>query len=82
MRAKYTGKTVRISGEVKSNADMLGTWELALVASDETGKAYLHPSKDGADAVKALKPGEQVTLQCVSEGWEIGPQLKDCVVVK
>ena len=32
--------------------------------------------------VKALKPGDNVTLQCVSEGWEIGPQLKDCVVVK
>jgi len=81
VRAKYTGKTVRISGEVKDNADMMGTWELSLKANEETGKAFLHPSKAGAEKVKALKPGEKVTLQCVSEGWEIGPQFKDCVVV-
>ncbi len=82
VRAKYTGKVVRISGEVKSNADMMGTWELALVANDQTGQAFLHPSAAGAGGVKALKPGDKVTLQCVSEGWEIGPQLKDCAVVK
>ena len=82
VRAKYTGKTVRISGDVKANADLMGTWELALVANDQTGQAFLHPSAAGAADVKALKPGDKVTLQCVSEGWEIGPQLKDCVVVK
>jgi hypothetical protein len=82
VRAKYTGKTVRISGVVKANADMMGTWELSLVANDKTGLAFVHPSTAGAADVKALKAGDNVTLQCVSEGWEIGPQLKDCVVVK
>jgi hypothetical protein len=82
VRAKYTGKVVRISGEVKTNADMLGTWELALVANDQTGLAYLHPSAAGLADVRALKPGDKVTLQCVSDGWEIGPQLKECALVR
>jgi hypothetical protein len=82
VRAKYTGKVVRITGDVKANADMMGTWELTLVANDQTGQAFLHPSAAGAADVKALKPGDKVTLQCVSEGWEIGPQFKGCVVIK
>ena len=82
VRAKYTGKTVRVSGVVKANADMMGTWELALAADDKTGQAFLHPTAAALADVKALKPNDSVTLQCVSEGWEIGPQFKDCVVVK
>lgn len=82
VRAKYTGKTVRISGEVLKNDDMLGTWELALKADAKTGKAFLHPGTAGADELKALKPGAKASFQCVSEGWEIGPQFKDCQVVK
>ena len=82
VRAKYTGKTVRISGVVKSNADMLGTWELALAADDQNGQAFLHPTAAALADIKALKAGDNVTMQCVSEGWEIGPQLKDCAIVK
>ncbi|MBA3547110.1 MAG: hypothetical protein H0T76_11550 [Nannocystis sp.] len=82
VRAKYTGKTVRISGEIVKNDDMLGTWELALKADARTGKAFLHPSAANLAAFKALKAGDKATFQCVSEGWEIGPQFKDCSVVK
>jgi hypothetical protein len=82
VRAKYTGKNVKISGEVVDNADMMGTWELSLRANKETGKAFLHPAAAAAADFKALKAGDKATFQCVSEGWEIGPQLKDCTVVK
>lgn len=81
-RARFAGKTVRVSGEVRTNGEAMGAWEVTLVAGEPRAKVHAHPAAAGAADIKALAPGARVTLQCVADGWEVGPQLKYCVVVK
>lgn len=79
-KEKYTGKTCKVTGEVKSNAKMGGSHEVELVANDTTGTVFLTVKPEASDAVLKIGKGQPITVQCVSTGWMIGPTFKDCVL--
>lgn len=79
VKEKYTGKIVRIIGEVKRNGKMLGEHEVELTANDATGAAFLKIKPEASEEVLKYQKGQSVTLQCVSTGWLIGPSFKDCM---
>jgi hypothetical protein len=78
IKEKYTGKIVRISGEVKTNS---APAEITLKANDKLGQAFCGLAAASKEKAKALKTGDKVTLQCTSTGWLIGPAFKECVLV-
>lgn len=81
VKTKYTGKVVRITGEVKGNSKAMGEHEVTLVANDAMGAAYCTIKPEASEVVIKVQKGETITLQCISTGWLIGPAFKDCVLV-
>lgn len=82
VKQKYTGKIVRITGVIKSNSSSLGGHEVELVANDATGAAFCGISSKASPAVSKVEVGKEITLQCTSTGWMVGPSFKDCVLVQ
>lgn len=82
---KYKGKTLVVTGVLDSIQSGMGdTPFLLLKAGDEFefNMPQAHFDASETDSLVALKKGESIKIQCVSDGEMIGsPMLKECKVV-
>lgn len=82
---KYKGKTLLVTGVLDSIQSGMGdTPYLLLKAGDEFefSMPQAHFDKSETDSLVALKKGESIQIQCVSDGEMMGsPMLKGCKVV-
>lgn len=82
---KYKGKTLLVTGVLDSIQSGMGdTPYLLLKAGDEFefSMPQAHFDASETDSLVALKKGESIKIQCVSDGEMIGsPMLKKCKVV-
>lgn len=79
---KYKGKTLIVSGKIRSIDKSIGdAMYLSIATSNQFQSIQAHLVESQKSKAATLKKGEDVTVECVGDGMLIGsPMLRECSI--